>query len=148
MLQVDETAAHHTAQHILRPFFGMKFLYNYGLSPAIPTYYIFTSTKWIYPPPSGLSRRNTIFSFLKSWTRSRRWGVSLLQQTFLLSLGWQISFVYTAPDAVQRWEQKMRKTWSLMREKKKKKKITLQFLSVRVSFPVNTKDIQRTICVQ
>ncbi len=25
-----------------------------------------------------------------------------MQQSFLLSLGWQISFVYTAPDAVQR----------------------------------------------
>jgi hypothetical protein len=36
-------------------------------------------------------------------------GVSLLQQSFLLSLCWQISFVYTAPDAVQSWSKKCAK---------------------------------------
>jgi hypothetical protein len=46
------------------------------------------------------------FFFFKKLNQIPAVGVSLLQQTFLLSLGWQISFVYTAPDAVQ----KMRKT--------------------------------------
>jgi hypothetical protein len=40
--------------------------------------------------------------FIKKLNQIPAVGVSLLQKTFLLSLGWQISFVYTAPDAVQR----------------------------------------------
>jgi hypothetical protein len=42
------------------------------------------------------------FFFFKKLNQIPAVRVSLMQQSFLLSLGWQISFVYTAPDAVQR----------------------------------------------